>query len=92
MTHWQRIVLVVTGLLAVLMLIVVLTRAAGPAFNVAENMTIANTSSPFNPAYAFIKNVSYALVVPVFILSYFGWLIFGPAQDELQSERRRRGL
>lgn len=92
MSHWRRIVMVVYGLVAVLVLIVILTRLAGPVFNVAEGMEIAKQGSPFYGAYDFIKNVSYALIVPIFILAYYGWLIVGPAQDELQQERRRRGL
>lgn len=92
MSHWRRVVLVVMGLVATLMLIVILTRLVGPVFNVAEGMEIANQSSPFYGAYDFLKNVAYVLIVPIFILAYYGWLIFGPAQDELQRERRRRGL
>jgi len=92
MSHWQRIVLALMGLIAVLVLIVVLTRVAAPVFNVAEGLAIAETSSPFYGAYDFIKNVSYVLIVPIFILAYFGWLIVGPAQDELQRERMRRRL
>lgn len=92
MSHWRRVVLVAMFLISLLVLIVFLTRVAGPMFNVAEGMAIASPSSPFNGAYEFIKEVSYLLIVPVFALTWFLWLVFGPAQDELQKERRRRGL
>jgi len=92
MGHWGRVVLVFKGLALIILFIVLLTRVAGPLFVVAENQTIANSSSVFHPAYAFIKQASYWLLVPLFTLGYFAYLVIGPAQDELQKEKKRRGL
>lgn len=92
MSHWRRVVLVSKFLVAILVLIVFLTRVVGPAFNVAEGLAIANQSSPFFSAYMFFQEISYILIVPIIIMGVVLWLVFGPAQEELQKERRRRGL
>lgn len=90
MSHFRRILWSASALLMVIVLIVFLTRVAGPLFGVADTMAIGQTSNPFYGAYDAIKTISYFLVVPVFLIAMLVYLIFGPAQDELQRERRRR--
>ena len=94
MSHWRRVVLVAMYLLTVLVFIVFLTRVVAPFFNVAYDLDLAivDSSSPFHGAWVFLQEVSFWIIVPMFILALFLWLVFGPAQDELQKERRRRGL
>lgn len=92
MSHFRRILWSASAILAIIVFIVFLTRVAGPLFGVADTLAIGQPSNPFYPAYNAIKNISYILVVPVFFIGVFVYLIFGPAQDELQRERRRRQL
>lgn len=92
MSHWRRVVLVSKFLVATLILIVFLTRVVGPAFNIAEDHAIATEASPFFGAYMFFQDISFILIVPIIIVGVVLWLVFGPAQEELQKERRRRGL
>lgn len=94
MSHWRRVVLVARYFLVMLVFIVFLTRVVGPFFNTAYdlNLAIVDSSSPFNGAWVFLQEVGFWIIVPMLILTLFLWLVFGPAQDELQKERRRRGL
>ncbi len=92
MSHWRRVVLMTQFLVVILFFIVFLTRVVGPMFNVGADLAIAESSNPFNGAWVFLQEVSYILIVPILILSVILYLVFGPAQEELQKERRRRGL
>lgn len=90
MSHWQRIVLSAMALAGILFLIVILTQMGGPLFDLANSEAVGDSSNPFHGALSWIQDVAYVLIVPIFALGYLGWLIFGPAQDELQKERQRR--
>lgn len=90
MSHLRRIVLMAGAILSVIVLIVFLTRVAAPLFDVADGLAIGQASSPFNDAYWVYKQVGYILIVPIFLIGYFAYMVLGPAQDELQRERRRR--
>lgn len=86
MGHWQRIVYVMSGLVSVLILIVIITQLLAPVFDIAAQHDLG----PFQPAFAMIKTVSYWLLVPIFGLSLVAYLVLGPAQEELQREKRRQ--
>lgn len=92
MSTVRRIGFVVYLLIGVLILIVALTRVAGPAFQAAESSQFALTNGPFAPAYEFIRTVTYTLIVPAYLLPAIAYLVFGGAQEEVQKERRRRRL
>lgn len=88
MTHLQRVAYVAGGLLTVIVLIVMITLLFTPVFNVAHDMGVG----PFQPALDVIETVTYWLLVPIFGLSLIAYLIFGPAQEEVQKDKRRRNL
>lgn len=88
MTHLQRVAYVASGFVSVITLIVIITRVLTPVFNVAHELGVG----PFAPALGMIEAVTYWLLVPIFGLSLVAFLIFGPAQEEMQKERRRRQL
>jgi hypothetical protein len=88
MPHWQRVVYVMSALVSILVLIVILTQLVAPVMDIAETHNLG----PFKPAYETIKTISFWLLVPIFGLSTFAYLVMGPAQEELQKEKRRRKL
>lgn len=92
MSHWQRVAFTVKSLLLILVLIVFLTRVIAPIMNVGETMAIGDSSSPFHGAWTFFQEISFWIIVPLFIGVVIAYLVFGSAQEELQKERRRRGL
>jgi hypothetical protein len=75
-----------SGLVAVLTLIVIITQLLAPVFDIASNHPLG----PFQGAFEMIRTVTYWMLVPIFGLSLVAYLVFGPAQDELQRERRRQ--
>jgi hypothetical protein len=87
--HLQRVAYTVSGIVSVLIFIVILTQLIAPVMNIAETQM---QLGPFEPAYTVIKTVSMWFMVPIFLLSLFAYLILGPAQEELQKEKRRGGL
>lgn len=86
MSHAQRVVFVMSGLVALLIFIVILTQLIAPVFDIASQHNLG----PFQGAFETIRTISFWIMVPIFGLSLVAYLIFGPAQEELQKERRRR--
>lgn len=92
MSHWQRVVLMGQFILVILLLVVFLTRVVAPIFNVGADLAIGESSNQFHGVWVFFQELSFWLIVPILLLSVVLYLVFGPAQEELQKERRRRGL
>lgn len=88
MSHLRRVSYVFSGLMALLVFIVMLTQLFAPLFAIAHQHHLG----PFAPALAVIETVSFWLLVPIFGLSLIAFLLIGPAQEELQKEKRRQGL
>ena len=92
MSHWQRVVLMGQFLVVILVFIVFLTRVVAPMFNVGADLAIGDPSNPFYGVWVFFQEISFILIVPLLLVTVVLYLVFGPAQEELQKERRRRGL
>jgi len=86
MSHFRRVVFVLTGLLSVLMLIVIITNVIAPVMTLAETHNLG----PFQSAFDMIKTVTYWILVPLFGVPLVLYLIFGPAEEERQRKRRRQ--
>lgn len=88
MSHFRRVVFVMTRLLSVLMLIVIITNLIAPVMSIAETHNLG----PFQGAFNMIQTVTYWVLVPLFGVPLIAYLIFGPAEEERQRKRRRRRL
>lgn len=92
MSHMQRIILIGGFFLSIAVYVVFMTEVVTPIMNVAESAPFKVQNGPFSGAYLFIRDVGFLLMVPIWILTGFAYMIAGPAQEELQKEKRRRQL
>lgn len=76
----------------ILVFIVFLTRVVAEFFDAGADLAIGNPGNEFNTVWVLLQEISFWLMVPIFILTVILYLVFGPAQEELQKERQRRGL